>query len=163
MSAEAILELTTESANAIDGVEEDVTQAIDYLDSLNDVVVGDLSEAGAHIAFVVLEKLRWAEGIVNSYGGRRYEIPMLASDLTKPYELVDATLSVARFKLYSRRTSIPDDVIADYEMAMDWLERLAAGKVVVNLVTSAGEAPATSKSAVGFADRTSVSFGTSTF
>lgn len=163
MSVLDILELTTESIDAIEGSEEQAQMALDYLDGVEDVESDDLEESGKHIAFVVLELLRWAESFVDSYGGRRYDVPMLASDGKKPREVVDVVLTVARYRLFNRRSILPDDVVADYEQAMSWLERLADGRVVLNLAKTGDSSPSVARAKTGFSDRSSAAFSTSVF
>lgn len=165
VSLQQILELATEGLFAIEGEEEDVSDAIGYLDGTNDIDdPADLSDEARHIAFVIEESLASAEGTVNSFAGRLLDLPVLRSDGAVPGEVKDAVLKIARYNLFSRRSVIPDGVLMSHSDAMKWLDRLAAGKVVVNLLTDT-EAAVTpeARSRVGTADRTASSFSSFTF
>ena len=155
MAVREILELTTEDIDAIDGRVEDAQAALDYIDGL--VQEDGLSDAGKHIAFVVSEKLGWAEGLAESYAGRAYSLPVRSLDGIAPREFVSAVMSIGRYRLFSRRTTVPDDVLDDYKQAVSWLGLLRDGEVVLNLGTS-GTTGATTRSRAGLADQSSVSF-----
>ena len=89
-------------------------------------------DAGSgEINAAVLEAARAdAEGEVNSYLARRYRVPI---DTVSHPEVVGVlravTLQIVEYRLYSRRSSVPEDVVERYEMAIKWLEKVADGEV----------------------------------
>ena len=156
------MELSTEGVDALDCTQEDTQIALDYLDGVDGVVLDDLSDGARHVAFVVEEKLGWAEGVAESYAGRQYSLPVRDAGGATPREFVSAILSIGRHKMYSRRASMPDEVQEDYNQAIAWLTRLADGSVVVNTGT-AGTSVISARGSSGLTDRTNVSFGSSVY
>ena len=79
---------------------------------------------------VVNEARLAAEGEVDSYLSRRYEVPI---NLSVHSELVgllmSITLDLAEHKLRSRRPPVPPDAIRKYTQAIVWLRDLSEGRV----------------------------------
>lgn len=164
MSLEDILELATEGLDALDATAEDVQLAMDYLDGVNDVVVEDLETDGQkHLVFVIEETLARSEGEAESYAGRVYGVPVRDSDGNTPREFVAVCMDIARYRLFARRSSVPDDVVVAYEQALDWLRRLGEGTVVLNTQGSSADSTVKSRAKQGLATRTSVSFNSSVY
>ncbi len=79
---------------------------------------------------VVNEARLAAEGEVNSYLARRYQVPI---NLTTHPDLADLlasiTLDLVEFRLRSRRPPVPEDAKLRQSQALDWLARVADGRV----------------------------------
>ena len=79
---------------------------------------------------VVDEARLGAEGEVNSYLARRYQVPI---DLTTHTDLVDVlasfTLDLAEYRLRARRPPVPKDVVDKRAQAIEWLRRVADGSL----------------------------------
>jgi len=73
-----------------------------------------------------------AEGEVNSYIGRRYAVPV---DLSRYPELADVlrsiVLDLVEYRLHARRPPVPPDIIRKRQSALQWLERVARGEIVL--------------------------------
>lgn len=79
---------------------------------------------------VVDEARLGAEGEVNSYLARRYQVPI---DLTTNTDLADVlasfALDLAEYRLRARRPPVPKDVLNKRDQAIEWLSRVADGSV----------------------------------
>lgn len=79
---------------------------------------------------VVDEARMGAEGEVNSYLGRRYAVPI---SLTTHSDLADVlasiTLDLAEYRLRARRPPIPEDARRLRDQAVEWLTRVAEGRI----------------------------------
>ena len=79
---------------------------------------------------VVDEARLGAEGEVNSYLGRRYAVPI---SLTTHPDLADVlasfTLDLAEYRLRLRRPPVPEDARRRRDQAIEWLTRLAEGRI----------------------------------
>jgi phage gp36-like protein len=79
---------------------------------------------------VVDEARLGAEGELNSYLARRYQVPI---DLTVHPELVDVlasfALDLAEYRLRARRPPIPKDAEKRRAQAVEWLRRVADGSL----------------------------------
>ena len=79
---------------------------------------------------VVDEARLGAEGEVNSYLGRRYSVPV---SLTTHPDLADVlasfTLDLAEYRLRLRRPPVPDDARRRRDQAIEWLTRVAEGRI----------------------------------
>ncbi len=84
-----------------------------------------------------------AEGEVNGYLSQRYAVPI---DLVTHGEVAPALLSVTldltEFRLYARRGSVPSNVIAKRDAAVDWLRRVADGRASLPSVNPIASNPA---------------------
>lgn len=96
------------------------------------VQLTDDTGSGAADESVVTAARLEAEGEVDSYLGRRYAVPI---DLLARPEAADAVTSMAldlvEYRLFARRGVVPVEVKGKREAAMRWLERAAAGEVVL--------------------------------
>ena len=92
---------------------------------------------------VVDEARLGAEGEVNSYLARRYQVPI---DLTVHTDLVDLltsiTLDVAEYRLRLRRPPVSDDARRRYSQTIEWLERLARGVIELPAAATVAANPA---------------------
>ena len=79
---------------------------------------------------VVNEARLGAEGEVNSYLARRYQVPI---DLTANSDLADVlksfTLDLVEYRLRSRRPPVPQDTVRRRTEAIEWLSRVADGTI----------------------------------
>ncbi len=86
---------------------------------------------------VVDEARLGAEGEVNSFLARRYQVPI---DLTVHPELSDVlksfTLDLAEYRLRSRRPPVPPDAVRRREQASGWLTGVADGRIDLPATTS---------------------------
>ncbi len=85
---------------------------------------------GAADAAVVDEARLGAEGELDSYFARRFEVPI---DLALHPDLAGVAksfaLDLAEYRLRSRRPPIPRDVIERHGKALAWLGRVACGDI----------------------------------
>jgi len=91
------------------------------------IALTDDANEGEVNAAVEEQAIAEAEGEFNSYASARYGIPV------SPVEAMvkKICLDLAVKNLYARRGRIPEDVRADHKEAVDWLSKLATGKVVL--------------------------------
>jgi phage gp36-like protein len=86
---------------------------------------------------IVDEARLGAEGEVNSYLARRYPTPV---DLVAYPELTavlaSITLDLAEYRLRCRRPPVSDDARRRHDEAVDWLTRIADGRVVLPSLTA---------------------------
>jgi len=91
--------------------------ADDNLDGVADAVVVDEARLGA-------------EGEVNGYLARRYQVPI---DVTARPELAGVlasiTLDLAELRLRARRPPVPQPMLDAGRQAIDWLQRVADGRI----------------------------------
>ena len=96
---------------------------------------------------VVDEARLGAEGEVNSYLGRRYSVPV---SLTTHPDLADVlasfTLDVAEYRLRLRRPPVPDDARRRRDQAIEWLTRVAEGRI--ELPSAVGIAASTARGTI---------------
>lgn len=85
----------------------------------------------------VVDEVRLAaEGEVNSYLARRYQVPI---DLAAHADLADViasfTLDLAEYRLHARRPPVPGDVKDKRKQAVEWLKRIADGVIELPAAT----------------------------
>ena len=89
-----------------------------------------------------------AEGEVNSYLGRRYQVPI---DLARHAEVADVlksfVLDLVEYRLHARRPPVPGAVSNKRNQAIAWLDRVARADVVLPSVDPILENSATGISA----------------
>lgn len=99
-------------------------------------------------AGVVDEARLGAEGEVNSYLARRFQVPI---DLATHADLADVlasfTLDLAECRLRARRPPVPRDVLDKRAQAIDWLSRVAEGSA--DLPSAAPIAANTTRGIIG--------------
>lgn len=97
---------------------------------------------------VVDEARLAAEGEVNSYLARRYQAPI---DLDKHADLADLlasiTLDLVEYRLRSRRPPVPKDAVERHTRTIDWLRRVADGRI--ELPSAAPVADSTARGTLG--------------
>ncbi len=93
---------------------------------------------------VVDEARLGAEGELNSYFARRYDVPI---DLTAHPDLADLiksfTLDLVEYRLRSRRPPVPQDITRRRADAVEWLTCVADGRV--ELPSATGVAASTAR------------------
>ena len=99
---------------------------------------------------VVDEARLGAEGEVNSYLGRRYSVPV---SLTTHPDLADVlasfTLDLAEYRLRLRRPPVPDGARRRRDQAIEWLTRVAEGRI--ELPSAVGVAASTARGTIAAA------------
>ncbi len=96
------------------------------------VQLTDDTGSGAFDESKVAEALEAAQGEVNSYVARRCGVPVdVGGEPSLAAVLKSITLDLAAHRLHMRRPPVPDDVRRKRESALQWLERVAAGEVVL--------------------------------
>lgn len=85
-----------------------------------------------------------AEGEVNSYLARRYAVPIDVAEHSGVADVLKSfVLDLVEYRLYSRRPPIPDDLRSRRDHAVGWLQRVAAGLVILPSIQPIAENPAT--------------------
>ena len=86
---------------------------------------------------VVDEARLGAEGEVNSYLARRFQVPI---DLSAHADLADLLATIAldlvEYRLRARRPPVSDDARRRHAQAIDWLRRVADGRIDLPSATS---------------------------
>jgi phage gp36-like protein len=91
----------------------------------------------------VNEAIAGAEGEVDSHLGRRYAVPVeLTGFPTIAAVLKSVVLDLVEYRLRSRRPPVPDEYRRKRGDAAAWLERVAAGEVVLPGPTPVAETEA---------------------
>ena len=104
----------------------------------NAVYIQLTDDAGTGIAdeAKVTEARMAAECEVNSYLGRRYQVPVDVDVFTELQPLLrSVTLDLAEYRLHARRPAVPADVAAKRAAAVDWLGKIANGTALLPAVS----------------------------
>lgn len=98
----------------------------------------------AILAAAIEQAIRWSESRVESECGKRFAVPLLRLDGSIPDEIEEATYSLARYSVYSRRDyRIPDSVMIDRDDTTSWLKRVGKGDAILDLAAAGqSQAPA---------------------
>ena len=81
---------------------------------------------------VLSEALNAAEGIIDSYVGRRHSTPVAVSgDTVLANWMKSMTLDIGVYRLLQRGGVIPDAIIRSYEEVIDWLKAVGNGDAVL--------------------------------
>ena len=101
----------------------------------NDATVAhltDTAETGTPDTDVLNELILAAEGEIDSYAGRKYLTPLTTTDTVLGNFLKSITLDLAVARLVGDRGDLlPEAKAAARDRAIEWLEKLAEGKVVL--------------------------------
>ena len=91
----------------------------------------DDAAAGAVDSDVVTECIALADARVDRYAGQHYQIPLSLGNSATARIVRDVSGSIALYILATRTApgNVPDNLRADYEDALKWLESLQDGKV----------------------------------
>ncbi|KKM76399.1 hypothetical protein LCGC14_1380550 [marine sediment metagenome] len=136
----------------------------------NDAAVAhltDTAETGTPDTDVLDEVISGAEGLINSYGARKYDIPFSTSDTGFASFLKSLTLDIAVFNLVGARGDLASEAkTTAYEKALEWLEKLAEGKVIppatATQTTTAARDPVAAFGTAGTGDSSKRLFSRST-
>ena len=91
----------------------------------------DTADTGIPDPDVLNEVINGAEGLINSYAGRKYDIPFSTADTGFASFLKSLTLDIAVFHLVGARSDLISEAkTTAFDKAIEWLEKLAEGKVV---------------------------------
>ena len=83
-------------------------------------------------AAVLAEALQYAEGVINSYAGKLYAVPLdVGGDTGLAQMIKSTTLDIASWFLLSESDLVSEPRKARYDNAILWLEKVAAGDVVL--------------------------------
>lgn len=104
------------------------------------VQLTDDAGTGAAVAARVTEARVSAEAQVDSYLARRYAVPVEVSAEPQVAAILRCvTVDLAEYRLHARRPPVPVDVAARRAAALEWLQRVAEGRLAL---PSLGELPA---------------------
>lgn len=96
------------------------------------VQLTDDSGTGSADEDKVTEARQGAEAEIDSYVGRRYAVPVDTTGQDKLAAMLKSmTLDLAEHRLHARRPPIPEAIRQKRAWAIQWLERVAAGQVVM--------------------------------
>lgn len=109
------------------------TSTADIYDVLSQKHVAELTDdtAGSTVDTDKVDSaLDRAEGVVDSYVGKQYDVPL---DTPAPQSIIHAVLTLAKCYLFKRRPrAIPDEINQDCSDIVAWLESVAAGEVEID-------------------------------
>ncbi len=72
-----------------------------------------------------------AEGLINSYIGMRYLVPVATTDDSVAALMKRITLDVAQYNLASTSEILTDAKQVLYDAVIEWLEKISEGKVIL--------------------------------
>jgi phage gp36-like protein len=106
------------------------TDIENFLGTLVYVQLTDDTGTGSADTTKVSQARLGAEGEVNSYLATRYQVPVNITGESETGEVIKTfALSLAAYRLHSRRSPVPTDIIRRHDEALAWLSRVAAGIV----------------------------------
>lgn len=106
------------------------TDIEERLGSATYVQLADDDGDGVADVGVVDEARLGADGEVNSYLARRYQVPIdLAVHTAVAGVLASITLDLVELRLRSRRPPVPQDAVRKHGQAMAWLRGVADGQI----------------------------------
>ncbi len=76
---------------------------------------------------VVGTMIAWADAEIDAYLGNRYQVPVNPV----PEKLKALSVDIAVYRLYCRRSSVPDARLNAYRDAVTFLRQVASGKSVI--------------------------------
>jgi len=92
----------------------------------------DTGASGTPDETVLTEVIDHAEAVINSYAARQYKIPLaVSSDTGFAAMMRSVTLDIAQYFLVGRGNAITTAKQQLYDQAIDWLDKVAAGKVAL--------------------------------
>lgn len=83
---------------------------------------------------VIKEKIKDAEGILESYLSSRYAIPIKSSDGRVPPTVIGSLFTITKYLLYGRRDAITQEIKEQYDTTMRWLRDVSAGRANIPLL-----------------------------
>jgi len=120
----------------------EVVQALTTRDAPNDLTKVDA---------IITQKIQASEAEFDAYVALRYQIPVQASDGTVPNHIKQMIYTLTKYRLYSRRNSVPDNVVREYDNVIRFLRDVQAGRATIPLILENGtvESKGTQKITVG--------------
>jgi len=91
----------------------------------------DNEEGGTPDETVLAEVLDDAEGEIDGYAGLKYLVPLDVTDTRTAARLKSVTLDLAVWRLHVRTGVVPELKQTSRDQAVEWLEKLSKGEVVV--------------------------------
>lgn len=107
------------------------TQVIDRISSAR---MGQLTADSGEtpVTARINEEIDRAEGDVDSYLATQYSTPIDLAAFPKAAAVLESkTMAIAMYKLFGKREVIPEDVVRDWENAIEWLKMVAAGELTL--------------------------------
>jgi len=105
----------------------------DMMDAEEIIRFTDDADAGVVNTSVTDKAIAGADALIDSHIGTRYTVPVSPV----PDIIVDLASDIAIYKIYSRRSGAPDEIRQKYDDAVKYLEKVAAGKIIIPDATSA--------------------------
>ena len=98
---------------------------------------------------IVTNAISWSEDICDSWLGKVYDVPF-----TTPPDIVkEACKTIAIYKLFLRRRSVPDDILDAYEKTLAWLKAVARKDATLGIVPEPAQNAEQEMSEFGGEDR----------
>lgn len=91
--------------------------------------LADLDDDGAADTDVVARAIADAQSLMDSSLACRFRVPVALADGSTPAALRTRAVNLAVYFLHLGRDSVTDDVRAQHDDDLRWLERVAAGRV----------------------------------
>ncbi|MCA1800649.1 MAG: DUF1320 domain-containing protein [Actinobacteria bacterium] len=88
---------------------------------------------------ILKEKIKDAEGVLESYLSARYTIPVMASDGRVPPSVKGAIIILTKYFLYGRRDAISQEINEQYNSTMRWLRDVSKGVANIALIKDDNE------------------------
>lgn len=112
----------------------EIVQALTTRDTPNDLTKVDA---------IIVQKIDAAEAEFEAYISQRYTIPVQASDNTVPNHVKQMIMTLTKYRLYSRRNSVPDTVRDEYDNVIRFLKDVQAGRAGIPLLLENGDVEST--------------------
>ena len=96
----------------------------------------DDDKTGAVVSSVVTDNIVRAEGEVNAYVSKKYDVPVTG---TIPEPLKSWSIALASYFLYQRRPPIPEDIRLEVVAVRRQLEQCANGLITLDIGSSDAE------------------------
>ena len=104
----------------------------DMMDEEEIIRFTDDAGAGVVNTDVTDKAIAGADALIDSHIGSRYSVPVSpVLDI-----IVALACDIAIYKLYSRRSAAPEEIRKKYDDAIKYLEKAAAGKIIIPGATS---------------------------
>lgn len=109
----------------------------ELVNEIPDSMQGILSSDGINLSKnepILKEKIKEAEGVLESYVSSRYPIPVKAEDGRVPPTVKGALYVITKYKLYGRRDGITQEIKEQYDTVMRWLRDVSRGDANIPLL-----------------------------
>lgn len=109
----------------------------ELVNEIPDRMQGVLSNDGTTLAKkepILKEKIKEAEGILESYISSRYGLPVKSSDGRVPPNVKGSIIIITKYLLYGRRDAITQEVKEQYDATMRWLRDVSRGNADIAIL-----------------------------